>query len=71
VLLVIGLASDCRTRPPWYDRRDRDFCLSRRLAGARVWATCFLIVIARGPGIFSLDHLLQGVGGAAEKLSKA
>jgi putative oxidoreductase len=23
-----------------------------------VWATCFLIVIARGPGIFSLDHRL-------------
>ncbi len=23
-----------------------------------LWATCFLIVIARGPGIFSLDHLL-------------
>jgi putative oxidoreductase len=23
-----------------------------------VWATCFLIVIARGPGIISLDHLL-------------
>jgi putative oxidoreductase len=23
-----------------------------------VWATCFLIVIARGPGVFSLDHLL-------------
>jgi len=23
-----------------------------------VWATCFLIVIARGPGIFSLDHFL-------------
>jgi putative oxidoreductase len=23
-----------------------------------VWATCFLVVIARGPGIFSLDHLL-------------
>ncbi|MCI0599614.1 MAG: DoxX family protein [Beijerinckiaceae bacterium] len=23
-----------------------------------VWATCFLIVVARGPGIFSLDHLL-------------
>jgi putative oxidoreductase len=23
-----------------------------------VWATCFLIVIARGPGIFSLDHLI-------------
>ncbi len=22
-----------------------------------VWATCFLVVIARGPGIFSLDHL--------------
>jgi putative oxidoreductase len=22
------------------------------------WATCFLIVIARGPGIFSLDHFL-------------
>jgi putative oxidoreductase len=23
-----------------------------------VWATCFLIVIARGPGFFSLDHLI-------------
>ncbi len=23
-----------------------------------VWATCFLIVIARGPGVLSLDHLL-------------
>jgi putative oxidoreductase len=23
-----------------------------------VWAACFLVVIARGPGIFSLDHLL-------------
>jgi putative oxidoreductase len=23
-----------------------------------VWATCFLVVIARGPGTFSLDHLL-------------
>jgi putative oxidoreductase len=24
-----------------------------------VWATCFLVVIARGPGIFSLDHLID------------
>jgi putative oxidoreductase len=23
-----------------------------------VWATCFLVVIARGPGVFSLDHLI-------------
>jgi putative oxidoreductase len=23
-----------------------------------VWATCFLLVIARGPGVVSLDHLL-------------
>jgi putative oxidoreductase len=23
-----------------------------------VWATCFLVVIARGPGIVSLDHLI-------------
>jgi putative oxidoreductase len=23
-----------------------------------IWATCFLVIIARGPGIFSLDHLL-------------
>jgi putative oxidoreductase len=23
-----------------------------------VWANCFLVVIAHGPGIFSLDHLL-------------
>jgi len=24
-----------------------------------LWATCFLIVITRGPGVFSLDHLLR------------
>ncbi len=23
-----------------------------------VWATCFLVVIARGPGVLSLDHLI-------------
>jgi putative oxidoreductase len=23
-----------------------------------VWATCFLVVIARGPGIFSFDHII-------------
>ncbi|MBV9566595.1 MAG: DoxX family protein [Hyphomicrobiales bacterium] len=23
-----------------------------------VWATCFLVIIARGPGVFSLDHLI-------------
>jgi putative oxidoreductase len=23
-----------------------------------VWATCFLLVIARGPGSLSLDHLV-------------
>lgn len=23
-----------------------------------VWATCFLVVIARGPGVFSLDYLI-------------
>jgi putative oxidoreductase len=23
-----------------------------------VWATCFLVVIARGPGVFSLDYLM-------------
>lgn len=28
-----------------------------------VWATCFLIVIARGPGVFSLDHLLLRISG--------
>jgi putative oxidoreductase len=27
------------------------------------WATCFLVVIARGPGIFSLDHLLGRILG--------
>jgi putative oxidoreductase len=25
-----------------------------------LWATCFLMVIAKGPGIFSLDHLIRG-----------
>ncbi len=29
-----------------------------------VWATCFLVVIARGPGIFSLDHLIARRHGA-------
>jgi putative oxidoreductase len=24
-----------------------------------VWATCFLVVIARGPGWLSLDHLIS------------
>lgn len=24
-----------------------------------LWATCFLIVITRGPGVFSVDHLLK------------
>ena len=24
------------------------------------WAVCFLLVIARGPGLFSLDHLIAG-----------
>jgi putative oxidoreductase len=28
-----------------------------------VWATCFLIVIARGPGVFSLDHLVSRISG--------
>jgi len=23
-----------------------------------VWATCFLVIIARGPGAFSADHLI-------------
>ena len=25
-----------------------------------VWAACFLLVIARGPGLLSLDHLIAG-----------
>jgi putative oxidoreductase len=28
-----------------------------------VWATCFLVVIARGPGIFSLDHIIARLFG--------
>ncbi len=31
-----------------------------------VWATCFLIVIARGPGILSLDHLIARYYGLAK-----
>ena len=23
-----------------------------------VWATCFLVIIARGPGVLSLDHVI-------------
>jgi putative oxidoreductase len=29
-----------------------------------VWATCFLVVIARGPGVFSLDSLIARKGKA-------
>ncbi len=32
-----------------------------------VWATCFLVVIARGPGIFSLDHLFTRLAARREK----
>jgi putative oxidoreductase len=31
-----------------------------------VWTTCFLVVIARGPGIFSLDHLIARHYGLAK-----
>jgi len=31
-----------------------------------VWATCFLIVIARGAGVFSLDHLIAKHYGIAK-----
>ncbi|MGP0060089.1 MAG: DoxX family protein [Beijerinckiaceae bacterium] len=30
-----------------------------------VWATCFLVVIARGPGVLSLDHLIARYFGLA------
>jgi putative oxidoreductase len=32
-----------------------------------VWATCFLVVIARGPGVLSLDYLLAGHFGWSSK----
>ena len=32
-----------------------------------VWAACFLVVIARGPGIFSLDHYLARRWSRGEK----
>ncbi len=31
-----------------------------------VWAVCFLVVIARGPGIFSLDHILMRLWSKSE-----
>jgi putative oxidoreductase len=31
-----------------------------------VWATCFLIVISRGPGVLSLDHLIAKAFGLAK-----
>jgi putative oxidoreductase len=31
-----------------------------------VWATCFLVVIARGPGIISLDHVIAKAFGLAK-----
>ena len=34
-----------------------------------VWATCFLIVIARGPGALSLDHLIAGRFGFSARRS--
>lgn len=35
-----------------------------------VWATCFLVVIARGPGVFSLDHLLMRVFSRPRQITK-
>lgn len=32
-----------------------------------VWATCFLVVIARGPGPLSLDHLIARACGVARR----
>jgi putative oxidoreductase len=32
------------------------------------WATCFLVVLARGPGVFSLDYLLGRTFGFRRKM---
>ena len=48
----------CRFRPVVHDGGDRNLRLFGRLANDGVWATCFFLLIARGPGEISIDHLI-------------
>jgi putative oxidoreductase len=59
ILLVIGLASRFSALALLFMTAVIQFLV---YPGAwpthGVWATCFLLVIARGPGVISLDHLI-------------
>ena len=59
ILLVIGLASRFSALALLFMTAVIQFLV---YPGAwpthGVWATCFLLVIARGPGVLSLDHLI-------------
>lgn len=59
VLLVIGLASRLSaTALLLMTAAIEIFVYPDAWPTHGVWATCFLIVIARGPGLISLDHLI-------------
>jgi putative oxidoreductase len=48
-----------RSRPHGDDAGDPVFRLPRRLARAHSWFALLLLIIARGPGAVSLDHLIR------------
>ncbi len=59
VLLVLGLASRLAALALFFMTLVIEvFVYPDAWPTHGVWATCFLVVIARGPGVFSLDHLI-------------
>jgi putative oxidoreductase len=59
VLLVLGLASRLAALALFFMTLVIEvFVYPDAWPTHGVWATCFLVVIARGPGLFSLDHLI-------------
>ncbi len=58
VLLVIGLASRFAALALLGMTLVIEYVYPSSWALHGTWATCFLVVVARGPGVFSLDYLL-------------
>lgn len=58
VLLVIGLASRLAALALLGMTAVIEYVYPDAWPTHGTWATCFLVVIARGPGVFSVDHLL-------------
>lgn len=58
ILLVIGLASRFSALALLVMTAVIEYVYPAAWPTHGTWATCFLVVIARGPGVVSLDHLL-------------